>query len=348
MRPTLLVRPGMKSSEHCTLWRPAGIRGMIQCIDCFDIKIFVHVQLACANDPPFCSKLRSSPRLTGQYWLPCPVQTCRTWVYEVKDGRYRKSTSTGAIWEAIQYRDGNVQELSRTFKNYILKARSVHCDTNEYRHSSPQSQQLLISDRALAPALMIVTSRPNRKILPKKSGVTPVRAPFPQIDIDSEDSHVLVESNLPKPYLAGSMLIWGTVYTCIYDSSLFECPTCKWARFEGSSGALLRFSTPRITLAQHPSDNPAEACLWQQCLLGTWKPLLGRTCCNFAAQRKKQQVHALLRKQNPLILGSIVFGGTNAEKISSPWIATSSDAMPAAQCLPGRKKVTNTGIRLHL
>ena len=133
----------------------------------------------CKWPPLFCSKLRSSPHLTGQYWLPCPVQTCRTWVYEVKDGRYRKSTSTGAIWEAIQYRDGNVQELSRTFKNYILKARSVHCDTNEYRHSSPQSQQLFISDRALAPALMIVTSRPNRKILPKKSGVTPVHAAFP-------------------------------------------------------------------------------------------------------------------------------------------------------------------------
>lgn len=66
-------------------------------------------------------------------------------------------------------------------KNYqeLLKARSVHCDTNEYRHSSPQSQRLLTSDRALAPALMRVTSRPNRKILPKKSGVTPVRAAFP-------------------------------------------------------------------------------------------------------------------------------------------------------------------------
>lgn len=126
--------------------------------------------------------------------------------------------------------------------------------------------------------------------------------PSPQIDIDSENSHVLLESNLPKPYLAGSMLIWGTVCTCIYDSSLFECPTCKWARFGGSSGALLRFSTPpRITLAQHPSDNQAQpgpvfgsnaslACrAWiKQHTATTWKPLLGCKCCNFAAPTKEE------------------------------------------------------------
>ena len=55
---------------------------------------------------------------------------------------------------------------------------------------------------------MRVTTRPNRKILPKKSGVTPVRAAFPP-------DKTLVERNLPDPYLAESMLIWGTVYDTI-------------------------------------------------------------------------------------------------------------------------------------